>query len=453
MLTLVSFVLAIGLLVAVHEWGHFAMARACGVRVLTFSVGMGPRLVSWTSPRSGTEFVIAWFPVGGFVRMLDEREAPVAEAEKSFAFNRKPLRHRVAVVAAGPIANLFLAVLLYACVNWSGVTQAVPVLSTPPADSIAARAGFQGGETVVQVALDGDDPQPVMSFEEFRWWLTRAALAKQDIDVTYLSAGSLTERQARLELSDIQSIEAGPSMFRDIGFTVPHTLPRLGAISADGAAYAAGLRAGDLVLRVDGKTVHDAATLREVIRNSGASGVPSPQTWELERNGETVRLSVQPLRVQEGERAIGRIGAAIGSPPATVLVRHGFWQGLTKAAETTWDVCAMTLRTMGQMLTGDASIKNLSGPITIADYAGKSAALGVTSFLVFLALISVSLGVLNLLPLPMLDGGHLMYYLWEGLTGRPVSETWADRLQRVGLAVLMLVMTVAVFNDVTRLLA
>lgn len=453
MVTLIAFVIAIGLLVAVHEWGHFAMARACGVRVLTFSVGMGPRLGSWTSPKTGTQFAIGLLPIGGFVRMLDEREAPVAVVDRPFAFNLKPLHQRVAVVAAGPAANLVLAVLLYACVNWGGVTQALPVLATPPVDSIAARAGFQGGERVVQVGFSGEESEPVLSFEDFRWWLTRAALAKRDLDVTFFRAGSLSERQIRLELSALSGHEADASMFRLIGFTGPQAQARLGDISPDGAARSAGLRSGDLVLRVDGNPINDASALRDTIRASGARGKPLAQRWEIQRGSEVLQVSVQPRLVIEGRQTFGRVGAAIGSPPAAVTVHHGFWQGLARAAGTTWEVGSMTLRTMGQMLTGEASVKNLSGPITIADYAGKSASLGLSAFLVFLALISVSLGVLNLLPLPMLDGGHLMYYLWEAVTGRPVSDLWTDRLQRVGLAVLMLLMAVAVFNDVTRLLA
>jgi len=453
MLTLASFVLAIGLLVAVHEWGHFAMARLFGVRVLTFSVGMGPRVAGWTSKQTGTEFVIGLLPIGGYVRMLDEREAPVAQADKPYAFNRKPLRQRAAIVAAGPLVNLAFAVFLYACVNWGGVSQAVPLVSTPPAGSLAAQAGFRGGETVQQVGFLDEEKEPVVSYEDFRWWLTRAALAKRDLDVTYTQAGSQSQREARLEFSTFSSPQSGASMFRAIGFTGPQVLPYLGDISPDGAAFAAGLRTGDRVIRVDGILISDAGALRDLIRASAALGLPKPQIWEIERGDQRLRLDVRPMRVQEGEGFIGRVGAVIGSPPAQVVVRHGFVGGLTKAVTTTWDVSALTVRTMFQMLTGEASIKNLSGPITIADYAGKSATLGVAAFMTFLALISVSLGVLNLLPLPMLDGGHLMYYLWEAFTGRPVSDLWTERLQRVGLAMLMLLMTVAVFNDVTRLLA
>ncbi|NVO07797.1 MAG: RIP metalloprotease RseP, partial [Rhodoferax sp.] len=372
--------------------------------VLKFSIGFGPRVAGWTSKRSGTEYQIGLLPLGGFVKMLDEREAPVTDAELPFAFNRKPLKSRAAVVAAGPIANLVLALVLYACVNWMGVTEPEALIAKPTADSLAEEAGLMGGERILQVGFEDEALEPVASFEDFRWWLTRAALGHKNLQVTYQDAHGAAQHTKTLGLASLDVTHADATMFRAMGFTGPYSPARIGDLTPGGAAQAAGLQPGDRVLEVDGTRMVDATQLRERIRSAGAQGLPVPQQWLLERDGKLLHLEVTPRQEHEGPQTIGRVGAMIGGMPAMLQVRYGVWPGIQKAASKTWEVSALTLRMMGQIVTGQASVRNLSGPITIADYAGRSAAMGLEQFMVFLALISISLGVLNLLPLPALDG-------------------------------------------------
>jgi regulator of sigma E protease len=456
MLTVVAFIVALGLLIAVHEYGHYRVAVACGVKVLRFSVGFGKSLYTWKSrnPRPGqdTEFVIGAFPLGGYVKMLDEREGPVPADERHRAFNTQPLKSRAAIVAAGPAANLLLAILLYAGVNWIGVQEPLPILGSPVAGSLAADAGLRGGEVVERAAFDGEPLQPIESFEELRWLLTRGALDGRDLRMGTAASGPGGAREVLLPLSRVDAKNADAQLLRKVGIIAPWSPPELGEVMPGSAADRAGLRKGDIVRRVGAAPAGDGQQLRELIRAQVQGGKAVTSRWLVERQGRQLEIEVTPdVVTQKDAPAFGRIGAYVGAPPAMVTVRHGPLDGLWNGVVRTWEVSELTLRMMGRMVIGEASIKNLSGPLTIADYAGKSASLGLTQYILFLALISVSLGVLNLLPLPVLDGGHLMYYLWEAVTGRSVSDAWMERLQRGGVAVLLVMMSIALFNDVTRL--
>ncbi len=451
MLTLAAFVVAIGLLITVHEYGHYRMAVACGVKVLRFSIGFGPPLFSWQARGSATEFAVCIFPLGGYVKMLDQREAPVAAQERHLAFDLQPLRSRVAIVSAGPLANLLLAVLLYASVNWIGVRYPAAILASPEAGSIAARAGLIGGERVARAGFDGAEPYDIQSFEDLRWLLTQGVLEKRDVRLLMSGRERARSVGTLLNISGMDSSEVDAELFRRIGIAGPMTRPVMGAITAGSAAARAGLLEGDLVRQVGAVAVVDGQQLRQLIRASVSGADSIEQVWKVLRGGNELEISVKPEPRQEAGLWVGKIGAYVGAAPEQVLVRYGLVDGLWRGLVRSWDVSLLTLRMMGKMLVGEASLKNLSGPLTIADYAGKSASLGVTQYLLFIALISVSLGVLNLLPLPVLDGGHLMYYLWEGIAGKPVSVVWMEHLQRGGVLVLLVMMSIAIFNDINRL--
>jgi regulator of sigma E protease len=447
---LVAFALVLGILIVVHEFGHYLVARWAGVKVLRFSVGFGRALWSKRIGVDGTEWAVGIFPLGGYVKMLDEREGDVAPEELHRSFNRQPVLARMAIVVAGPLANFLLAIFIYWGVFWHGSEELKPILGTPAVASAAAAAGVVNGERVLKVAGEA-----VETWQDMRWALLRRAVEQDSIDLEVINARNEIAIR-RIDVSSArQSGWEGDAIEKlGIGFYRPKIRPLLDKVSPDSAAAIAGLRPGDEVFAINEKTINSWSDVVQTVRQSPGKRLD----FNILRDGQHVYLEITPTAVEEGGRSIGRIGASVGDTgrarsEVMTMVRYGPVAALGKAVWETWDKSVFSLVMIGKMITGEVSWRNISGPVTIADYAGQSARLGLDYYLKFLALVSISLGVLNLLPIPILDGGHLLYYVVEIIKRGPLSERAMEIGQQIGLALLLMLMAFAFYNDINRLIS
>jgi regulator of sigma E protease len=443
--TVLWFLIAIGILVVAHEFGHYLAARLAGVKVLRFSVGFGKPLLSRRFGRDQTEWTLGALPFGGYVKMLDEREGAVSRAEAHRSFNRATVGRRIGIVMAGPIANFLLAIVFYFALFLHGMPALKPMIGEPPAGTPAAKAGLVAGDEIRSV--NGID---TASFQELRLNLLRAGVAGEAIELE-LADG----RSVRLDATPIDTDNLEQDTLRPLGIVRydPEIDPVIGKVLPDGAAARAGFQSGDRLISANGKAVANWQDWVQLIRQHPATRLHI----DYERHGQRAALDIVPDAVDENGQRIGKIGAGPQVDesvlaPLMTEVRYGPLDALGHATVKTWEMSRFTLEMMGRMALGQVSWRNLSGPLTIADYAGQSASLGWISFVGFLALVSVSLGVLNLLPVPLLDGGHLMYYVAEVLTGRPVSERAMEIGSRIGLTLLLLLMSFALYNDLQRLI-
>jgi regulator of sigma E protease len=444
---IIGTLIALGVLVTFHEFGHFWVARRCGVKVLRFSVGFGTPLLRWHD-RQGTEFVVAAIPLGGYVKMLDEREGDVPPALLEQAFNRKSVRQRIAIVAAGPIANFLLAILFFWVVAMLGSQQVRPVIGAVEAGSLAATAGLNVGQEIVSI-----DGEPTTGWSAVNLQLVRRLGESGTLRVGVIDEGATSERQHDIQLSHWLKGVDEPDPIQSLGLRPwrPAVAPVLAEIDPKGPAAAAGLKTGDKLLALDGVALADWQQVVDAVRARPERQV----SLRIERDGATLEVPVTLARKGEGQASGGYLGAGVKATqwPAQMLreVSYGPLEAVGEGLSRTWNMSVLTLESLKKMLFGELSVKNLSGPITIAKVAGASAQSGVGDFLNFLAYLSISLGVLNLLPIPVLDGGHLLFYLIEWARGRPLSDRVQGWGVQIGISLVVGVMLLALINDLGRL--
>lgn len=449
-----GFLVTLGVLVVFHELGHYVVARWCGVKVLRFSVGFGRVIAMRRFGRDQTEWALSAIPLGGYVKMADERETDVAPADRARAFNRQSVWKRIAIVAAGPLANLLLAVLLFAATFMAGIPGQRALLAEPMPGTAAATAGIRGGDLVV-----GIDGEAVASWQDLRWRLTKAqgrATVALAVEAGGPNAGERPVQRV-LSIAALTAADWEGNALGVLGLRADFGPPAVGELVPGKPAERAGLRVDDSIVAIGAqgkppqavRSPGDVATITNA--NPGA-----PLVFRIERGGRTEDVTLIPEATEQAGRTIGIAGLrlkvdAVAAQRLAVTVRYGPVEAVVEGARKTWELSVFTLKMLGRIVTGEASLKNISGPLTMADFAGQSAQAGTLVFIGYLALISISLGVLNLLPVPLLDGGHLLYYFAEVLKGSPISDRAFEVGQRIGMAMLAMLMALALFNDVSRL--
>jgi regulator of sigma E protease len=450
MLTIVAFLVTLSVLIAIHEYGHFQVARWCGVKVLRFSIGFGKPLFRKSFGKDNTEFVIAALPFGGYVKMLDEREGEIdASEDLARAFNRQSVWRRIAIVSAGPAANLLLAIFLYWILFMHGVIGIKPILGEIQPNTPAAAANLKEGDLIQTVAGES-----TRTWQDVRWLLLQESLNAESVELEVMDQSGRLHASA-LSLQSIGRDDYESDFLDKLGLKPyqPEAPAIIGDLVGGGVAERSGLQPGDKVISANGESITNWEHFVTIIRKNPQK----PIQLMIQRGEDVLALDIVPESASEGGKRIGRIGA-VGPMGEAVLgtymttISYGPLEALAKATGKTWETSIFSLKMLGSMITGDVSWKGVSGPVTIASYAGQSAHIGWKTFLGFLALVSISLGVLNLLPVPVLDGGHLMYYMVEIFKGSPVSEAAMELGQRIGLFLLGLLMIVAFYNDINRIL-
>lgn len=427
-----------------HEYGHYSVARLCKVTVVQFSVGFGRPIYKWKNKKTGVLWTIGWMPLGGFVRMLDERDetTTVGSPDLNHAFNRQNVYKRIAIVLAGPIANLLVAWVLYAILSMSQTSQIAPVVAAAPADTPAAAIGIQANDRIL--SINGD---ATSDWRAVNWGLLGARLFGDDLTITVDRDGKRIDL-GPLPFEQIQ-IEFSADLPRQLGFSAFEKRVLIGQVQADSPADLAGLKSGDHLIALNQTVIESSKQFTELIRDLG----DQEALLTINRDQVELQLLIRPELVSsEDGSSYGRLGVGVGGERIIESVDHGLLTSIGQGADRMLEVSVLSLTALGNMITGDMSWKHLSGPVSIASAAGDSSSLGILPFLSFLAMLSVSLGILNLLPIPVLDGGHLLYYFAEIVMRRPVSEAWMIRGQKLGLLLVGLLTCVAFFNDIQRLL-
>ncbi len=457
MIQLLAFIVTIGLLVTIHEYGHFIVARCFDVKVLKFSIGFGKAIYKRTFGQDNTELVIAAIPLGGYVKMLDENASveegdptQYSEAELARSYNRQSVYKRMAIVLAGPVFNLLLAILIYWCTLLGGVLTAKPYVGTPPSDTPAAIAGIKAGGLIT-----GIDSTKVKSWQDLRWYIMEQTGSNAPVQITLIDSEQ-NKKRYRLSLRAFDSENVDVDPLEQLGLTpFQEVLPAVvGQVIDDGAAKQAGLLSGDNVLSVNDAPVADWKAFVSIVQASADKKLK----LLIMRNNVHHTLELTPRASTQQGKVIGKIGAGVDFPQELkdkylVKTDYSITEALVRAIEKTWNTAWFSLKMLGKMITGNVSWKMMSGPVTIADYAGQSAIMGLKAFAGFLALMSISIGVINLLPVPMLDGGHFMYYVIEILLGRPVPESVLLIGQKIGLTLIGVMMMLAFYNDINRLVS